>query len=211
MTWMGTGSATVKLLAPAIPAIAVYGITEWMGTSSLVLSMGLYLTLLSALLTGSLRVLKTGLLVTATLSAAVLSVENPMVGAAAIAATALALLRRFAGIGPLALARMAAGAISGLMGREEAVTPSGGKDLWTDGGLNYVHSRTDAIEGPRDRILRVLRERGSVTKSELARVAGLSLPTVRKWVRELEEEGLVAEELVSLNGRRARLVAYLGP
>lgn len=199
-----------KLLAPAIPALAVHSLTERIGTASLVLSLGLYLTLLAALVARSTGVLKAGLMVTSILSAAVLSAENPLVGALAIAATALALIWRFTGIGPLRLAWTAAGALACLLRRPERLGVSKGWVVWTDGGPARVPPQASAPSGARDRILRVLRERGSMTKSELARVTGLSLPTVRKWVRELEEEGVVVEDLVSLNGRRFRVVAYVG-
>ena len=58
----------------------------------------------------------------------------------------------------------------------------------------------------RTRIARLISKAGTVSKNEISVRLGLSMPTVLQSVRELEEEGIVAEagEYGSTGGRKAK-------
>ena len=65
-------------------------------------------------------------------------------------------------------------------------------------------------------VLRTIRERGPISRTELARVVGISKPTVNEAVELLRRAGYVSETLAESDGqprrpgRRARLLAFRG-
>src|SRR5438067_12271815 len=65
-------------------------------------------------------------------------------------------------------------------------------------------------------VLRAIRERGPISRTELARLVGISKPTVNEAVELLRRAGYVSETLADGDGqprrpgRRARLLAFRG-
>lgn len=68
-------------------------------------------------------------------------------------------------------------------------------------------SQTSLREANRERIVRAVQQRGSLTQVELAGVTGLSAATVSNIVKELTAAGVLATSPTSRSGRRAQQVS----
>lgn len=69
----------------------------------------------------------------------------------------------------------------------------------------------DKMSGNREKILTLLYKKGDLTKQDIAKEIKITIPTVSSNIKDLEEEGLVAETGVkdSTGGRRPAIVSFL--